>query len=337
MQALHTIFEMRPDALKLAPKSFNEMGKRVRISNESLNSYGTRILTEGMDISQYQRNPVLLYMHQRGLVIGYVKDIKKEDGEITGELEFDEASPESIRVKKQFEFGSLKMVSAAVDILELSEAPEFLVVGQTRPTVTRSRLFEVSVVDIGSNDDALVLTKDGQELKLAKDGSSPLPLLNINPINQTKQMDLKEMALLLGLDANADEATVKAKIDELKASKTEAETLRQEKDTLTLSAITTAVETGINEKRIPADKKGHFVELGKKIGLESLKTTIAAMTPQTKISAVLHKDGNGNLVSEYQKLSDVPADKLKALRENDRGTYIKLYKAEYGIEPEIED
>lgn len=313
------------------------MGKRVRISNESLNAYGTRILTGGLDVSQFERNPVLLYMHQRGLVIGYVKDLKKENGEVTGELEFDEATPESIRVKKQFEFGSLKMVSAGIDVLELSEDPEVLVVGQTRPTITRSKLFEVSVVDVGANDDALVLTREGATLELAKDGSNPLPLLNINPINQTKQMDLKEMALLLGLDANADEATVKAKIDGLKASKTEAETLRQEKDTLTLSAITTAVETGINEKRIPADKKDHFVELGKKIGLESLKTTIAAMTPQTKISAVLHKDGNGNLVSEYQKLSDVPADKLKALRENDRGTYIKLYKAEYGIEPEIED
>lgn len=313
------------------------MGKRVRISNESLNAYGTRILTGGLDVSQFERNPVLLYMHQRGLVIGYVKDLKKENGEVTGELEFDEATPESIRVKKQFEFGSLKMVSAGIDVLELSEDPEVLVVGQTRPTITRSKLFEVSVVDVGANDDALVLTREGATLELAKDGSNPLPLLNINPINQTKQMDLKEMALLLGLDANADEATVKAKIEELKASRTEAETLRQEKDTLTLSAITTAVETGINEKRIPADKKDHFVELGKKIGLESLKTTIAAMTPQTKISAVLHKDGNGNFVSEYQKLSDVPADKLKALRENDRETYIKLYKAEYGIEPEIEE
>ena len=313
------------------------MGKRVRISNESLNAYGTRILTGGLDVSQFERNPVLLYMHQRGLVIGYVKDLKKENGEVTGELEFDEATPESIRVKKQFEFGSLKMVSAGIDVLELSEDPEVLVVGQTRPTITRSKLFEVSVVDVGANDDALVLTREGATLELAKDGSNPLPLLNINPINQTKQMDLKEMALLLGLDANADEATVKAKIEELKASRTEAETLRQEKDTLTLSAITTAVETGINEKRIPADKKDHFVELGKKIGLESLKTTIAAMTPQTKISAVLHKDGNGNFVSEYQKLSDVPADKLKSLRENDRETYIKLYKAEYGIEPEIEE
>lgn len=49
-------------------------GKRVRITNDSLNSYGTRVLTAGMNVEQYQRNPVLLYMHERGNVIGYVKD-----------------------------------------------------------------------------------------------------------------------------------------------------------------------------------------------------------------------------------------------------------------------
>ena len=50
-------------------------GKRVRITNDSLNGYGTRVLTAGMNVEQYQRNPVLLYMHERGNVIGYVKEI----------------------------------------------------------------------------------------------------------------------------------------------------------------------------------------------------------------------------------------------------------------------
>ena len=88
------------------------MSKRVRISNDSLNSYGTRVLTSGMNVEQYCRNPVLLYMHERGNVIGYVKDVKVEGDEVTGELVFDEATELSRRCKRQFEFGSLKMVSA---------------------------------------------------------------------------------------------------------------------------------------------------------------------------------------------------------------------------------
>ena len=74
--------------------------KRIRITNDSLNSYGFRVLTSGMNVEQYNRNPVLLYMHERGQVIGLVKDIKLEDNEVTGELVFDEATELSKRCKK---------------------------------------------------------------------------------------------------------------------------------------------------------------------------------------------------------------------------------------------
>jgi hypothetical protein len=311
------------------------MGKRVRISNESLNCYGTRIITDGLDIDQYLRNPVLLYMHQRGNVIGYVKDIRKKDGEVTGELEFDKASEDSIRVAKQFEFGSLKMVSAGIDIIELSDSAEFLVPGQTGHTVTKSKLVEVSVVDIGGNDDALVLSKDGVRLELTKDGSSPLPLLNTNQ-TKSESMDLKEIALSLGLAAEADESAVKARIATLAKAETDAKSLLAEKDKMTLAAITRAVESGITEMRIPADKKEHFISLGKAVGLESLQETISAMTPQAKLSRILNTDG-GSAPQEYQKLSDVPEDKLMALRKDDRETYIRLYQAEYGVVPSFED
>lgn len=162
VQPFHTFFEGCLKYRNFASKS-DDMSKtkRVRISNESLNSYGTRVLTAGMNIEQYNRNPVLLYMHERGQVIGLVKDLKVEGEEVTGELVFDEATELSRRCKKQWEFGSLKMVSVGIDILELSESQENLVQGQSSPTITKSKLFEVSLVDIGANDDAIVLQKDG--------------------------------------------------------------------------------------------------------------------------------------------------------------------------------
>ena len=159
---------------------FYDMSKRVRISNDSLNSYGTRVLTSGMNVEQYCRNPVLLYQHERGQVIGYVKDLQVENDEVTGELMFDCASELSKRCKKQYEFGSLRMVSVGIDILELSDDKQHLVQGQTSPTITKSKLFEVSLVDIGANDDAIVLQKDGKRITLGKDGECPLPLLNNN-------------------------------------------------------------------------------------------------------------------------------------------------------------
>lgn len=321
--------------------------KRVRISNESLNSYGTRVLTAGMNVEQYNRNPVLLYMHERGQVIGYVKDLKVEGDEVTGELMFDEATELSQRCKKQWEFGSLKMVSVGIDVLELSEDPKHLLAGQTCPTISRSKLFEVSLVDIGANDDAIVLQKDGKRIELSawqsdrvdrgKDGGVELPLLHSNNNNQKpKQMDQEKLALELGLPKDADEATINAKLAKLKADGAEAETLRQERDTLCAARIETLVNAAIAEKKIGEDKKRQFLDLGKKIGADELKRTFDAMSPMMKLSNIVGGGGapTGG-IAEYKKLSDVPGDELAKLREQNPAQYKKLYKAEYGIDCEI--
>ncbi len=311
------------------------MSKRVRISNDSLNSYGSRVLTSGMNVEQYCRNPVLLYMHQRGNVIGYVKDLKVENGEVTGEPVFDEATELSRRCKKQFEFGSLRMVSAGIDILELSEEPGQLVQGQTCPTITKSRLYEVSMVDVGANDDAIVLMKDGKQITLGRDGECPLPLINNQKTKD--EMELKVLALQLGLPETATEADVNKALGELKQSKQENERLQKENGELMLARITGLVDKAVVEKRLDESKKAQFVELGKKVGAEELKNVLDAMKPQTKLSAVLSYKGGKQVAqpASYTKLSEVPADELLLMREQNPEEYKRLYKAEYGMSCEI--
>lgn len=312
------------------------MSKRVRISNDGLNSYGTRVLTAGMSVEQYCRNPVLLYMHERGQVIGYVKDLKVEGGEVTGELVFDEATELSKRCKKQFEFGSLRMVSVGIDILELSEDPQYLVQGQTSPTITKSKLFEVSLVDIGANDDAIVMTRNGKQITLGRDGECPLPMLSNNQKTK-KEMENKAIAQQLGLPETATEAEIVEKINEFKAAKTQSEQLQKENETLQLASITSIVQNAIDEKRIAPDKKEEFIGLGKEIGAEKLQSVFSAMSPQVKLSTVLGQHGAAKEPKEvvYTKLSEVPAEQLLALRENQPEEYKKLYKAEYGFECKI--
>lgn len=312
------------------------MGKRVRISNDSLNSYGFRVLTHGMDVAQYNRNPVLLYMHERGNVVGYVKDLKVENNEVTGELMFDCASELSQRCKKQFEFGSLRMVSAGLEILETSEDKELLVAGQTRPTITKSKLFEVSIADVGANDDALVLHKDGKRITLGRDGDCPLPLLNNINKQKTEEMENKTIALKLGLPETATEVEISAKIAELNAVKEKNASLMQEKEKLTLTSITNLVVQAIAEKRLEEKDKDQFVELGKKIGVEELEKTLKAMHPAVKLSSVLgHQGGAPAGDQNFTKLSEVPADRIAALRSENPKEYKRLYKAEYGIDCEI--
>lgn len=329
--------------------------RRVRISNESVNCYGTRILTSGIDLAQYQRNPVLLYMHERGTVIGLVKDIKVEGQDVTGELVFDEATELSRQLKQQWEFGSVKMVSANLQILEMSEDKSLVLEGQTRPTITRSKLFEVSVVDIGGNDDALVLSNEhGETLSLsAQEDNAFLPLLNNvsnnsnEPLKQEKQMELTKLALTLGLPETATEAEVNAKIGSLmlasgkvSALEEQVKNLKAAQDAMQLAAVVSAVDAAIKEKRISATMKDHFVELGKKIGLDSLQVTLNAMQPQVKLSQTLHRTSAGNIVAEendfskYATLHAVPSNLMEDLVDNHRDEYARLYKAEYGIDLE---
>lgn len=262
------------------------MGNRVRLTNDRLNSYGYRVLTDGVDLEQYERNPILLYMHNRGQVIGVIKDLKRENGEITGELAFDEATELSRQCRKQWEFGSLRMVSIGFNVIETSDAPEHIVAGQRFPTVTKSQLHEVSLVDIGANNDAIRLYKDGQLITLCEGGECPLPRLNHKP-NNNPQMDIKTLAQQLGLPETADEAAVNAKLAELKGSKEESDKMRAENEQLKLAQITTAVDAAVSAKKIPADKKQHFIEMGKKLGIEDLNATLDAISPARKLSETI--------------------------------------------------
>ena len=309
------------------------MSKRVRISNESLNSYGFRVLTSGIDLEQYKRNPVLLFMHERGKVIGTVKDLKIENGELTGELVFDEASELSRQCKAQYDAGSLRMVSIGIDPKETSEAKDLLLEGQTLPTVTKCKLVEISLVDIGANDDAIVMNGNGTVLELKRYGDCLLPLLNINPINQTT-MEFKAIALKLGLPETAEEAAILSKIAELQKDAGASVTLRAENDKLKLAGIITLVDKAVSEKKITVENREHFINLGKTIGAEELTKTLSAISRQVKLSSIV-RPGGASTQSGYTKLSEVPAEELLTMRQNDKETYKRLYKAEYGVECEI--
>lgn len=313
------------------------MGKRVRLTDDSLNSHGSRVLTSGVDITQYGRNPVLLYMHERGRVIGYMKDIEAGDGEITGEPVFDCATELSRQCKKQWEVGSLRMVSIGIDVLELSDSPEHLVAGQTSPTITKSRVFETSIVDIGANDNAIVMRRDGRQITLGKDSENPLPALSNKPQTTEQQMELKTIALKLGLPETADETAVLAKIGEMNLTVAEVGQLKKEKDALAMAQVASAVEAAIKENRLTSDKKEHFINLGKAVGIDSLKATLEAMAPAARLSRYINPAGGTPPAGQkaYSKFSEVPEGELRKMRGENPGEYRRLFKAEYGYECNI--
>ena len=290
---------------------------RIRISDETLNCYGTWIRTEGVDLEQYQKNPVMLWMHWRGVIIGTIKDIRVENGEITGEPVFDEVREESKLAKQQWEKGSLRMGSPNFEVIEVSDDPALLKQGQRRPTITKCKLVEYSMVDIGGNDNNIRLTYANNELRLAEgEDCEVLPLLKesiINPNNKSKMnQELQAIALMLGLSAEATLTDVQKQVRTLLELKKENETLgnevktlKEQLDGIQLSGITSMVDEAIKAGKFTADKKNHFVELGKKVGAESLKLTLDAMSVSMKPRTILNKPSAGGAPKQYQKLSEV--------------------------------
>ena len=316
---------------------------RIRISDETLNCYGTWIKTDGVDLKQYQKNPVMLWMHWRGVIIGYIKDIRVENNEITGEPVFDEVREESKLAKQQWEKGSLRMGSPNFEVIEVSDDQALLKQGQRRPTITKCKLVEYSMVDIGGNDNNIRLTYANNELKLSEgEDCEVLPLLKesiINP-NKNKKMnqELQAIALMLGLSAEATltdvQKQVRILLEHKNANETlrnEVKTLKEQLDNIQLAGITSMVDEAIKAGKFTADKKNHFVELGKKVGAESLKLTLDAMSVSMKPSAILNKQ-SGTAPKEYKSWGEVPEAELKLMRTENPELYKQLYKAEFGCD-----
>ncbi len=330
------------------------MPKEVVISTSGLNSYGSRVMTAGLDTSQYCRNPVLLWMHRRGgdnMPIGRMENLRVDGDRLIGTPKFDEKDEFAKRIAAKWEDGYLNMCSAGIEILECSTDPSVLLDGQTRATATASKLVEVSIVDIGANDEALKLYGGGKLLELAAGQDCDLlPLVKLSKTEETPKPEAaaqsnentnkkhmkKETLLLLGLPETATEEQVHAAVTALKSKADNAETL-------TLAAITAQVDAAINEKRITADRKEFFINLGKTSGADTLRQTLELMQPVRKPTEVIDtsKDapqGGGHEQATFAKLSEVPADKISKLRKENPNEYMRLYKAEYGIDcPKLKD
>lgn len=149
-------------------------------------------------------------------------------------------------------------------------------------------------------------------------------------------MDQKKMALSLGLPEGASESEIAKTISQMKEASAQVVTLQKEKETLRLAQITQVVDAAIGKNLIGSERRNQFLELGKKIGADDLKTTFDAMAPRTKLTDIVGAaDVPLGGKASYAKLSELPVDKLEALRSENMKEYARLYRAEYGVECEL--
>ena len=309
------------------------------INTENVNSYGYRILTDGIDYAQYMRNPVVLFMHERGVnaykgseVIGRCTRLYKEGSTLIAEVEFDEQDEFAKKIAGKVERGYIRMASMFAEIKEVSTQPQHILEGQVYETVTACKLVEISIVDIGGNDNALKLSKDGKPFQLKKIVT-----------NTSNNMDIKVIALALGLGENTKEDTVLSALHSLKTDKekAEAEVVALKKtisETRTAEAITLvdkAVQLGLipqalkesQLKQFEADFDGQKAVLSKLVADKEAENTQqgkANTVREVVLGAGAKPTGTANESFDY--LQKKNPEKLRALRDKEPEEYARLAK-----------
>lgn len=141
------------------------MAKTFILSDESINDRGYRILTSGIDLSRFKKNPVMLWMHRRDdgwdfsqvLPIGKWENVRIEDGKLLAEPVFDENDKFAMLIKNKVENDLIRGCSIGVNPVEFSTDSKDLEKGQTRATITKCEIYEASIVDMPSNKNTVRL------------------------------------------------------------------------------------------------------------------------------------------------------------------------------------
>lgn len=311
------------------------------VNTENVNSYGYRIITKGIETEQYERNPVVLFMHQRpdykptgDEVIGRAR-LSKEGDQLLAYVTFDSENEYASKIEKKVKGNFIRMCSMYADVIETSSDPALAKPGQKYETITKCKLIEISIVDIGGNDDAI---------RLSAGGSTPKIKL-LNQKSENKMSELKTIALALGKSADSSELLVLEAVNELKLSLQKKETeVTEWKDkyiALQKSEATTIVNKAVKLGLIPEDLAEGQISLfekdfeGQKVKLSKLIEDKEAEDVKNGknavIGAVVLAGGKQTPVSggeeSFDYLQKNDPVKLAKIRTEEPQKYLQLSKA----------
>lgn len=304
--------------------------KRIILSDSSLNRYGYRVLTSGLLIDAFVKNPVMMYMHFRDegtplwcdyKAIGHWEDIKIDGDELSAIPVFDKVDDLSKTIAAKYEAGTFSAASIGIQILATSSEKEFLIPGQTRETVTKAEIMEASIVDIPANANAVRLYDNSTSVQLAAgmDNQVVPALHNTLPKPSTMNFKPSWAAFLSFLNIAQDKAeatelsadNLDAIHNEMGRLKTENESLvqaKQEIDTKLANANTeiSTLKTDIQNKDTE---------------ISTLKTENDELKEQVKNLKNEPAPGSKPPAPKTEPAADDDKDELSAYCEKNAGDY----------------
>lgn len=335
-------------------------GIKFIVSDETLNSHGSVVLTSRINTAKFERNPIMLYMHERESgVIGRWENVHKEGKKLIAEAVFDEDTELGAKVKKQVENGFLRSASIGIDIIK-----EAVIDGVK--TVIQCDLFEISIVDIPANENAVKLyakkdfvrllsladnagkEKPGQALRVrlidilgleesANDNAivNAVKTLLKEPSNVEKEVD---EAIKNGLITDNDRTSFLAMASgNIKAFQTYCAG-RKEMQKVEIDAL-----LDHNMSKVLPPEQHTFRQIGERMGVEALRNVLDSMHGPVRLSEFVNlpKDKSRWTLEMYRKyapneLMDNPSLYKRLVAEthgNSHGVkdldYYRRYEPEY--------
>ncbi|MGB9590940.1 MAG: hypothetical protein ACPL1K_00290 [Candidatus Kryptoniota bacterium] len=321
--------------------------KTFVLADESLNSYGFWLKMDGADIEQFKRNPIMLWMHIRAwrgtrdevLPIGTWDNIHIEDGKLLADAVIDTDDEFASFIAQKVAKGIIRMASVGITVLETSSTPENLKPGQTRETVTKWKVREASLVDMGANDNAISLAfydTDGNPIELnAGKGDCPVNLVQTPKPNYS----MKEISKLLNLSEGADESTVANEVQKLldRNAKLEQQLnqIAERDKKLRIERTAKLIDEAIRDGRINADARQAWEKMFD-ANYEVAEETILALPRRQSVKESLTHDAKGKMAEKYATMSWDEIDhkgKLRELKADYPELYAQKFEEKFGSKP----
>lgn len=301
------------------------------------NSYGFRILTAGISLKRFNKNPMMLNQHWNSTesVLGKWTNIRVDKDLLLGEPVFDIEDADALKVSGKVEREFINSCSMGITF----NRDDLKIIG-TELVMEKCELYECSIVAVPSNANSIRLyTESGTLLKDDEVKQLCLSLqpevlenqeLQLNPINMKKILLSVASLLALKFDKSTPEVDVEKVEEAILTLSNENATLKAkvlaleaEKDSAQETAITEMVNLAITEGRIPATKKDDFVNLAK-ANFDLAKTTIEAIPVKKTLSNdVSNPAGSTEMTKEaFQKLSHTAQLEFK---NNNADEYKKMF------------
>ena len=310
-----------------------KIDREFRLSDETVNCYGYRLLTSGLMLERF--SPAigfLMHDREKGVAIRW-EDLEVRDGALYGKpVVNDQLYP---TLAREIEEGFYQGASVGhIVALEMSDEPSLKMEGQTGPTVTKWFPRECSIVDIPGNYNAVALARlyDDSNDNVLMDLSE-----NLNNNKMDKPIITIASLLTLGLADLTAESTTEQVMEALKDLAAKAARAEEaEKNLADLRTEIEAMKAKATSEKVNSIIAGALAdhkmskEMAERLkadyanNAEGLEALVAAMPKQTMVSGQLnaHQTPEKYLGKSYNDL--YASGELDAVKREYPDLYAKL-------------